>query len=284
MTRAIHGLELVIRFFHLDRPEHAVFIKPGVAAGLPKVEAHDVRRKNEVVAALEKLVAKPVFDNFSNEAALGMPEDETWSGLLLDAEEIQFDAEPAMIAALGFFEAVQIFVKLFLREKRNRVNALELRIAFLTLPVGACDVHQLERLNALGGRNVRAAAEVNEFASGVEGNYLLDRFFFDQFALEDLVALFVKVQRFGLGDEFALVRQVLSGKLVHFLLNFRQVLLGKGLVAEKFVEEASVDRWTDAQFYIRKEFHDRRGEQMRGGMPEHKKRVGILFRQDLQLD
>ena len=117
MAGAIHGLELVVGFFDFDRAEHAVFVKAGVAAGFPEVEAHDVRSVNEVVAALEKFVAEPVLDDFTDQAAFGMPEDQAGAGFFLDAEEIEFDAELAMIAALGFFEAMEIFVEFFLREE-----------------------------------------------------------------------------------------------------------------------------------------------------------------------
>src|SRR5713101_1233641 len=150
VARAIHGLELVVGLFDLDGPEHAVFEKSGVAAGFPEVEAHDVRGEDEVVAALEQFIAEPVFDNLSNEAALGMPEDEAGAGFFLNAEEVEFDAELAVIAALGFFKTVQMFVQLFLREESHGVNALELGIAFLAFPVGAGDFHQLDRLDALG--------------------------------------------------------------------------------------------------------------------------------------
>ena len=200
VARAIHGLELVIGFFDFDRAEHAVFVEASVAAGFPEVEAHDVRRVDEVVAALEEFVAEPVLDNFADEAALGMPEDEAGAGFFLNAEEFELDAELAMIAALGFFEAMEIFIELFLREETCGVNALKLRIAFLAFPVGAGDAHELERGDALGGGDVRAAAEVDEFAGGVKGDHQLVGFFFDELALENLIGLFVKLESFGLGN------------------------------------------------------------------------------------
>ena len=112
-------------------------------------------------------------------SALGMPENQARAGLVLDAEEIEFRAELAMIAALRFFEAMQIRVEFFLCEEARCVNALKLRIPFVAFPVGAGDAHQFERLNALGRRNVRAAAEVDEFAGGVERNHRVGGFFFD---------------------------------------------------------------------------------------------------------
>src|SRR6266851_3985405 len=150
VARAVHGLELVVGLFDLDGAEHVFFEKSGVAAGFPEVEAHDVRGKDEVVAALEQFVAQPVLNDLSNEAALGMPEDEAGAGFFLNAEEVEFDTELAVVAALGFFKTVQMFVQLFLREESHGVNTLELGIAFLAFPVGAGDAHELERLDALG--------------------------------------------------------------------------------------------------------------------------------------
>ena len=73
-----------------------------------------------------------------------MPEDQAGAGFFLNAEEIELDSEAAMIAALGFFKAMEVFVKLGLREKACAIHALQLRITFLTLPVGAGNVHQFE--------------------------------------------------------------------------------------------------------------------------------------------
>src|SRR5882724_11103092 len=211
VARAIHGLELVVGFFDLDGAEHAVSVIAGVAAGLPEVQAHDVRGIDEVVAALDQFVLQPGFDDVADEAALGMPENQARAGFFLNAEEIEFGAKLAMVAALGFFQAMEIFVEFLLREERRGVNALELRVAFLSLPVSSGDAHQFEGLNTLGRRNVRAAAEIDEFAGGVKRNHGFDGFFVNQFALEGLIGFPVKLERFRLGDELALVGNILRG-------------------------------------------------------------------------
>src|SRR6266571_1261423 len=280
---AVHGLELVVGLFDLDGAEHVFFEKSGVAAGFPEVEAHDVRGEDEVVAALEQFVAEPVLNDLSNEAAFGMPEDEAGAGFFLNAEEVELDAELPMIAALGFFKTVQMFVQLFLREESHGVNALELGIAFLALPVGARDVHQLERLDAFGRRDVRAAAEVDEFSGGVERNHRLAGLFFHQLAFENLITLLVEIQSFGLGNELALVWEVLGGELVHLFFDFGEIFRSEGLVAEEFVEEAGVNRRTDAELHVRVEFHHGGGEQMRGGMTEDEEGIRIFFGEDLQV-
>ncbi len=173
--------------------------------------------------------------------------------------------------------------QLFLGEKSHRVDALELGIAFLALPVGAGDVHQLERLNALGRRNVRAAAEVDEFSGGVEGNHRLGGFLFHKLAFENLVALFVELERFRLGNKLALIGQILGRKLVHLLFDFGEIFLRERLVTEEFVEKAGVDRGTDAELHVGIQLHHRRCKQVGRGMPKHEERIGIFFRQDLQL-
>ena len=120
VARAIHGLELVVGFFDFDRAEHVFAIEIGVAAGLPQIQAHDVRRVDEIVAAAQQFVAQPVFHQLANQAALGMPEDQARAGFFLDAEKIELRPEPAMVAALGFFELVEIFVELFLCPRSTR--------------------------------------------------------------------------------------------------------------------------------------------------------------------
>src|SRR2546423_7337686 len=124
MSGAVHGLELVVRLLHFHRTEHIIFVKTGVAAGFPEIEAHDVRCVDEVIAALEQLVAQPILDNFADQSALGMPENQTGAGFVFNAEEAELDAELAVIAALGFFEPVQVLVEFFLGEKACRINAL----------------------------------------------------------------------------------------------------------------------------------------------------------------
>ena len=213
-----------------------------------------------------------------------MPENQAGAGFLLNAEEVEFGAELPVIAAFGFLDAVEMRFELLLSEECHRINALELGIAFLTLPVSAGDVHQFERLDALGRRNVRATAEIDELPGGVEGNHRLGGLFFDQFALKNLVALLVEIESLGLGDKLALVRQILRREFVHLLFDFCEVFLGEGLLAQEFIEKAGVNGRTDAELYVWIQLHNGSGEQVGRGMAEHKERIGIFFCEDLQLD
>ena len=92
-----------------------------------------------------------------------------------------------MVTALGLFQTVQIILELGLGVKTRAVNALQLRIAFLALPVGAGDAHQFEGLNLTGGWDMRAAAEIDEFAGGVKRDHRIGGFFLDELALKYLI-------------------------------------------------------------------------------------------------
>ena len=129
-----------------------------------------------------------------------------------------------------------------------------------------------------------AAAKVDEFASGVEGNDRLFGLFLDQLTFKDLIGLFVELERLRFGNEFPFVGEVLGGQLVHFGFDFCQIVGSKRFITQKFVEEAGVDRRTDAEFYVGIQLHHSGGEKMRRGMAEDEQCVGIFFGEYLELD
>ena len=102
-----------------------------------------------------------------------MPENQTRPSELLDGEKIELLSENAVVALLGFLDAVEIVVKILLRVERGPVDALQLRILFIAQPVGSGDIEQLECLNLPGGRNVRSPAEIGELSRSVNGDLLI---------------------------------------------------------------------------------------------------------------
>ncbi len=136
MAGAIHRLKLVVGFFDFDRAEHIFFVEIGVTGCFPKVEQHDVRGVNEIVAALDQLIAQPVFNDIADESTLGVPENQARAGFVLNTEEIELRTKLAMVAAFGFFETMQLGVEPSLPEDCRTVDALNARVAFLTRPIG----------------------------------------------------------------------------------------------------------------------------------------------------
>src|SRR5579864_9046090 len=137
---AVHGLDAIVGVVKLHGREHVLRVVAFVAAGLPQVHAKHMGRVNQRVAAVQVLGAHPVFHLFADQPAFGMPEDQSRSGQLLDAEEVELLAEHAMVALFGFFERDEVLVKIFLVEERGAVDALQLLVLFVAQPVGAGDV------------------------------------------------------------------------------------------------------------------------------------------------
>src|SRR6185295_3957658 len=114
---------------------------------------------------LHVLFPPEVLHLHPHEAALRMPEDEAGSGVVADREEIELAAQLPVVAALGFLEAMEVLVELFLREEGVAVDALHLRVALAALPVRLRRVlADLEGLDLARGGQVRAQAEVDELA------------------------------------------------------------------------------------------------------------------------
>ena len=254
-----------------------------MAAGLPQVDAGDMRGVDQRVAALQVLVAHPVFHLLAHDAALGMPEDQPRPGQFLDGEQVELLAQHAMVALLGFLDLVQVLVQVLPGEERGAVDALQLRVVLVAQPVRAGDVEQLERLDAPGGRDVRPAAEVGELAGLVDGDLLVGRGeLLDEVALHEVAFRLEALQALLAREKFARVGQVLLHQLLHLLLDGLQVLGGEGLLAIEVVEESALGCRAVAELGLGKELQHRSRHQVRRGVAIDFQRFGIAVGQDAQ--
>src|SRR4051812_4081563 len=76
-----------------------------------------------------------------------------------------------MVALLRFLEHGEVFVELGLVLEGGTVNALELRIVFVALVVGAGDAGELERADVSRAHDVRAGAEIGELTVAIERDF-----------------------------------------------------------------------------------------------------------------
>ena len=127
-----------------------------------KPALRDVRRVDELVARGLVPLARVLLHDAAHERTLGVEHREAGADLLREREQVELDTELAVIALLGFFEAVQVLGERFLRLPRGAVDALEHRALLVAAPVRARDLGELERAEPLGRRHVRAAAQVDE--------------------------------------------------------------------------------------------------------------------------
>src|SRR3546814_2035714 len=88
-------------------------------------------------------------------------------------EGVQLAAEAPVVALFSLLQHGEVGLELLLVLPAGAVDALELRVARVAAPVGAGDLHQLERMPELAGRRqVRADAEVEPVALAVDRDLL----------------------------------------------------------------------------------------------------------------
>src|SRR5207249_793700 len=111
-------------------------------------------------------IADVLNEAIVNNRSLGMKK-RTRRCFGMEAEEIHFFSEFAMIPLFGFFDQVQVLVEFGLGSKGGSVDPLKHRILFVPAPISASNRRQFERYDVARFRDMRPAAEINEFAFGV---------------------------------------------------------------------------------------------------------------------
>ena len=160
-----------------------------MAGGLPQRPVEHLRRVDLDIARRLLAPAHIGDQRLEQSPALRMPEDRA-RPLLLEMEQVHLAAEAAMIALLGFLDLFEIGVEFVLLGESRRIDALKHRLVGIAAPIGAGDLHQLERIADLAGRgHMRAAAEIEPVALLVDFQILIRRNGVDQFDLEGLAVL-----------------------------------------------------------------------------------------------
>ncbi len=166
VARAVHGLERHLRALGL-REEHVLAVLAPVPRGPPELRVVELRGLDLLVAPRVPHLAAELHELVEHRGATRQPERGAL-GDLVEGEQPELRAEAAVVAGLGLLEALEVLRELRLGEERRPVDAREHRAARVPAPVGARDGLELEGLDALRRRRVRAPAEVRERAVRVE--------------------------------------------------------------------------------------------------------------------
>src|SRR5947207_1452313 len=125
---------------------------------------------------------------------------------------------------IRFLEPEKVLVEVFLARPGGAVDALQLGVVRIAAPIGARDVHQLERLSEPASRGqMRTDAQIDKIALAIEADLLLARDLADIFGL---VALAEPVEeRDGLVaiPNLAGDRLVAAHDVAHTLFDTRQI-------------------------------------------------------------
>ena len=202
-----------------------------------------------------------------------MPEHEAGADHFGDAEEVELLAEAAVVALLGFLDALEIRLEFLLVGERGAVDALEHRVLLVAAVVGTGDGEQLERADLVGVGDVRAAAEVGEVAADVERDLAVFRDVGEAFELVVLAASGEERMGVFAGHDLAFEREMRLGDLLHFGFDLRQVVDGEAGFQVEIVVEAVLGRRTDVEFSVRVEFLHRRRHHVGRAVPNGFQRV-----------
>ena len=172
---------------------------------------------------------------------------------------------------------MQIGVELFLLGEGGAVDAREHFAVGIAAPIGARDLHQLERIADLAGRgHVRAAAEIEPFALLVDLDRLVARNGVDQFDLELLALVAEHLFGFLARPYFLGEGCIARDDLAHLLFDGRQVFRRERLVAEEIVIEAVLDHRPDGHLRAGPERLHGFRQHMRGIVPDQFQRARVV--------
>ena len=261
---AVHRLEEVFLIVDFHWGIHAVPVKIEVAAGLPEAGTADMRGIDDAVATAVVNISPVVLDEGAHDTALRVPDDEAGSDLLVNGEEVELAPQGAMITALGFCEALQVSVQLFLGLERRPVDALEHGPVFVAAPVCSGHVEQLHRSDFAGAGHMRSLTEVGEFAVAVDAESGLVRQ-----VVDDLLLVWLGGKH-GLGGVSS---QLLADKwsvgpygVQHQGLDALQVFRCKGLVNIEIVVKTVRGGRAYADLGLREQLHHGIGHDVCGRM------------------
>ncbi len=133
--RAVHRLEREGLVLGLER-EHVLAELLPVAGGFPERPIEQLGRPHLDIASGIETAPDIALDLAIESPAFGVPERRA-GGFLLEVEQVELPAEPAVIAPLGLLEAMQIVVELLSARPGRAIDALQHGVAAVATPIGA---------------------------------------------------------------------------------------------------------------------------------------------------
>ncbi len=281
VPRAVHRLdrEDAILGFGDEHVGPVVFPVPRL---LPQHAIEQLRRLDLDVAGLLEAPTHVRLDGAPERVALRVPEHAAHR-LFLRVEQAEVAADAAMVALLGFLEARQVRLQRLLVRPRGAVDALEHCVLRVAAPVGARDLHQLERAELAGAGHVRTAAQVEPVALPVQADVFVRGDGCDDLGLVVLAELLERLDRLVARHELALDLEVGLGELVHLRFELRQVFRRERPAEGEVVIEAVLDHGADGD--LRFGVHGLHGlrEQVRRGVTDDFEPVRVLAGDDRNL-
>ena len=281
VARAVHRLERVGALLRFGE-EHRVLVVVPVAGFLPQAHVQDLRAAHFAVAGLAVHLAHVLLDHLPQRPALGVPEHQA-RRLFLQVEQVLLLADAAVVAHLGFFDALDVRLELLLVGPGGAVDALQLLVLRVTAPVGTGDAGQLEGLQEARVRHVRAAAHVHVFLVVIHAHRLdVVGHVLDQAQLVVLATGLEDLDHFGARRHLLDHVVVLGDQFTHALLDRGHVVRGERALGVDVVVEALGDHWADHHLHVRVQLLDGVADQVGAGVADDLHALLVLGGDDAQ--
>lgn len=83
-----------------------------------------MRAVDDLITSFLVLRDPEILDDASNQSTLRMPVYQSWPGLLVEAEQVELLAEPAVVALCCLIKLVQMLIQFLLRLEGNPIDPL----------------------------------------------------------------------------------------------------------------------------------------------------------------
>ena len=277
--RAVHGLQDVLFAFFgsVDGLERVLTILCIVTRSHIEALWTDVGRHHLLIAELLLNLLEEVFQAETEGCTLGHPHGKSLTYEVGEHEEFHFLTNLAVVATLGFFKELEVFIKHLFLGERDAVNACHLGALFVATPVGRTYAHHLECLDGSGSHQVRTTAKVGVSTLCVGRNLTVFEFF-NEFVLVSLTTVGKELNSVSLWDVFTNECILLLHEFLHLLFNLRKVFFADAhaLRGHHVVVETVFNSRTDTKLSAGPNFTDCFSHQVRRSVPKGVLRFSVF--------
>ena len=204
------------------------------------------------VAPLLLGVLDPALEQLDHPGPLGQQHGQALADDVHGGEVLQLPAQLVVVPLQSLGLLLQIGVQLVLLGEGHAIDALEHLAVGVAPPVGAGGGGQLDgvALDAAGGVQVGAGAQVHKLALLVEGDDLVLGQVVDEFHLVRLLTLFHQSQSLSPGQLEPLQLHLLLADLAHLAFQLGEILGGEGAGGVKVIVEAVLNGGANGQLHL----------------------------------
>ena len=188
MHRAIHSLEVILLTGSSDvallisllvdkhRREHSAGVVGQVTRGVEQPSLSDLRSVDEVEPSLHVTSDDVFFDEVTQHRALRVEHYQARADFLREGEQIELSSQLAVVATLGLLDPLLVGRQVLTAGPGCSVDALQLVVGLVTLPVRGRELCQGEGIGQVLGRgHMGAAAQILPCHLAIATHIVVDR-------------------------------------------------------------------------------------------------------------